>query len=150
MDRLKFAALDKDDLEVVSAHLQDAMVNSAEILWRPSENRVVIGLDRFDWEAAACTDKPSYRRRRAALRFDRVRSCQARDIEPVRDRAMSLLAVEFNETDAPSGTVTLIFSGKATLRLEVECLEVELADLGPPRDAGICPDHKLPADDIRG
>ena len=51
---------------------------------------------------------------------------------------LNLLAVEFAETDAPAGVVTLIFSGGAMLRLEVECLEAELADLGPPglADAG--------------
>lgn len=143
MDRLKFAALDKDDLDVVSAHLQDAMVSPAEVLWRPQENRVVIGLDRFDWEAAACSQKPAFKRRRAALRFDRVRSCQAKDVDLADGASLSLLAVEFDETDAPSGTVTLVFSGKATFRLDVECLEVELADIGPERDAGCCPDHKV-------
>lgn len=149
MDRLKLAALDKDDLEVVSAHLQDAIVNPAEVLWRPQERRVVIGLDRFDWEAAACSKTPAYKRRRAALRFDRVRACQCRNVDLGKDTALDLLAVEFSETDAPSGIVTLIFAGNATFRLDVECLEVELADIGPARDAGICPDHKFAADDIR-
>jgi hypothetical protein len=149
MDRLKFAALDKDDLEVVSAHLQDAVVNPAEVLWRPQENRVVIGLDRFDWEAAACSEKPAYKRRRAALRFDRVRSCKAKDVDLAGGTPLSLLAVEFDETDPPSGAVTLIFSGTATFRLEVECLEVELADIGPERDAGCCPEHKI-ADNVAG
>ncbi|MGE0563401.1 MAG: DUF2948 family protein [Pseudolabrys sp.] len=149
MNRLKLVALDKDDLEVVSVHLQDAIVNPAEVLWRPQERRVVIGLDRFDWEAAACSKTPAYQRRRAALRFDRVRSCKARDVDPARDSALSLLAVEFDETDAPSGAVTLVFSGKATLRLEVECLEVELVDIGPSRDAGICPEHKIAAEEGR-
>ena len=149
MDRLKFAALDKDDLDVVSAHLQDAVVNPAEVLWRPQEHRVVIGLDRFDWEAAACSQKPTFKRRRAALRFDRVRSCQAKDVDLADGTPLSLLAVEFDETDTPSGTVTLVFSGKATFRLDVECLEVELADIGPVRDAGCCPDHKV-ADNIGG
>ena len=150
MDRLKFIALDKDDLEVVSAHLQDAIVNPAEVLWRPQERRVVIGLDRFDWEAAACSSNPSYRRCRAALRFDRVRSCKAREIDPAGGRPLSLLAVEFAETDAPSGAVTLVFSGKATLRLDVECLEVELVDIGPPREAGLCPEHRVAAAADRG
>lgn len=149
MDRLRFAALDKDDLEVVSAHLQDAVVNPAEVLWRPQEHRVVIGLDRFDWEAAACSEKPAFKRRRAALRFDRVLSCQAKDVDLANGAPLSLLAVEFDETDTPSGAVTLVFSGKATFRLEVECLEVELADIGPERDADCCPDHKV-ADKIGG
>src|SRR5687767_10010826 len=44
MDLLKLIALDRDDLEVVSAHLQDAVVKVGEVLWRPAENRVVVGL----------------------------------------------------------------------------------------------------------
>jgi hypothetical protein len=51
------------------------------------------------------------------------------------------LAVEFQETDTPSGTIILSFSGGATLRLEVECLEAELADLGPTWSTSACPCH---------
>ena len=57
------------------------------------------------------------------------------------DAVLNLLAVEFAETDAPAGIVTLIFSGGAALRLEVECLEAELADLGPTWTAACCPAH---------
>lgn len=57
MDLLKFIALDDEDLEVVSAHLQDAVVKVSEVLWRPREKRVVIALNRFDWEGAQ-TDPP--------------------------------------------------------------------------------------------
>jgi hypothetical protein len=38
-----------------------------------------------------------------------------------------------------------VFSGGAALRLEVECLEVQLADLGPVWKAGACPNHPLNA-----
>ncbi len=64
MDRLKLIALDREDIEVVSAHLQDAVVKSADIRWRPSEKRLVIALNRFDWEAANDVT-PQFRRRRA-------------------------------------------------------------------------------------
>jgi hypothetical protein len=131
MDQLKLVVLDEEDLEVVSTHLQDAVAKVSDLLWRPQEKRVVVALNRFDWEAAQ-TAKPEYRRRRAALRFERVLSCQCRAVNPAgQDAVLNLLAVEFSETDAPSGVVTLSFSGGATLRLEVECLEAELADLGP-------------------
>ena len=52
MERLKLIALDRDDMEVVSAHLQDAVIKAADVHWRPSEKRVVVALNRFDWEAA--------------------------------------------------------------------------------------------------
>ncbi len=51
--------------------------------------------------------------------------------------------MEYNETDAPAGTITLTFSGGAALRLEVECLECELADLGPTWTAAARPEHAV-------
>jgi hypothetical protein len=141
MDPLKFIVLDEEDLEVVSAHVQDAVVKASEVLWRPQEKRVVVALNRFDWEKAQ-TDHPEYRRRRAALRFERVLSCKCRHLDPAgKDAVLNLLAVEFSETDSPAGEVTLTFSGGATLRLAVECLEAELADLGPTWSAAGCPTH---------
>ena len=131
MELLKLIALDRDDLEVVSAHLQDSAVKVAEIHWRPAEKRFVLGLDRFDWEAAN-GDDPTYQRRRSALRFERVLGCKCRNVmSQDKNKVLNLLAVEFSETVAPGGFVTLMFAGGAALRLEVECLEVEVADLGP-------------------
>ena len=39
MEELKLVALDKDDIEIVSAHVQDALVKVADILWQPREQR---------------------------------------------------------------------------------------------------------------
>jgi hypothetical protein len=141
LDLLKFVALDSEDLAVVSTHLQDAVVKTAEVLWRPHEHRLVIALNRFDWEGAAA-DQPEFRRRRAALRFERVLTCKSRELDPGRkDAVLNLLSVEFAETDPPAGVVTLTFSGGAVIRLEVECLEAELADLGPTWTTSVCPAH---------
>ncbi len=143
MDPLKFVVLDEEDLEVVSTHLQDAVVKVADVHWRPQEKRVVVAINRFDWESAQ-NGGTEYRRRRAALRFERVLSCKCRDISPAgQDTVLNLLAVEFSATDEPSGVVTLVFSGGAELRLEVECLEAELADLGPTWIAAACPVHAV-------
>jgi hypothetical protein len=149
MDQLKLVVLDEEDLEVVSTHLQDAVVKVTDLLWRPREKRVVVALNRFDWEGAQ-TANPEYRRRRAALRFERVLSCQCRDVNPAgKDAVLNLLAVEFSETDAPSGIVTLTFSGGAAMRLDVECLEAELADLGPSWTTAARPVHAVAEDASR-
>jgi hypothetical protein len=145
MDTLKLVALDRDDIEVVSTHLQDAVVKAADVHWRPDEQRVVIGLNRFDWEAAN-GGGAEFRRCRSALRFERVRSCKCRNVDAShKDAVLNLLAVAFDEHDPPGGVVTLTFSGGAALRLEVECLEVELADLGPAWATEACPAHALDA-----
>jgi DUF2948 family protein len=144
MDPLRLVALDGDDMQVVSAHLQDAVVRTGDIHWRPAEKRVVVALNRFDWESAN-GNGPEFRRCQSALRFDRVLSCKCRNVacDRSRNEALNLLAVAFSETDAPGGVVTLTFSGGVALRLEVECLEAELADLGPTWGTEICPDHYL-------
>jgi hypothetical protein len=149
MDPLKLIALDADDIEVVSTHLQDSVVKAADIHWRPTENRVVVGLNRFDWEAANGA-APEFRRRRAALRFERVLACKCRNLDAVqKDQVLNLLAVEFDANDQPGGVVTLIFSGGGALRLKVECLEVELADLGPCWGTDCCPEHTVEAPSIQ-
>ncbi len=138
---LKLIALDRDDLEIVAAHLQDSVVKIGEILWRPAENRVVIALNRFDWEAAQ-SEIPAWQRRRTALRFDRVLSCKCRDLDcSAREQVLNLLDVQFSESNSPGGVVTLLFSGGGALRLDVECLEVEAVDLGPVWATGKCPEH---------
>jgi Protein of unknown function (DUF2948) len=149
MELLKLVALDRDDLDVVSTHLQDATVSVGDVYWRASEKRVVIGLARFDWESAQ-GDNPEFRRRRTALRFDRVSSIKCRNVD-CKDKTavLNLLAVEFEESHPPGGTVTLIFSGGAAVRLEVECLECELVDLGPVWAATCCPAHTVDAEAAR-
>lgn len=149
MELLKLVALDRDDLEVVSTHLQDATLSVGDVRWRPVEKRLVISLARFDWEGSL-GESAQFQRRRTALRFDRVNSIKCRNVDCRDKRAMfNLLAVEFDQGDPPGGVVTLIFSGGAALRLEVECLECELVDLGPVWTATCRPTHAEDGDDVR-
>jgi hypothetical protein len=146
-DELKLVALDKDDIEVLSAHLQDARVKVADIFWQPRSHRFMMALNRFDWMTAVDgkADRADYRRCRTALRFERVNACQCRNLNQTDKAAqLNLLAVEFAESDAPAGVVSLIFSGGGIIRLDVECLEAELADLGEVSAAALCPDHFAP------
>ena len=147
MEELKLVALDRDDVEVMSAHLQDALVKVGDIFWRPHEHRFVMAVNRFDWMNASDADalkskSPEYRRCRTALRFERVVSCKCRGLDQRgKDAVLNLLAVEFSEHDAPAGAVTLTFSGGGAIRLEVECLEAEIVDLGEVFAAMACPHH---------
>ena len=130
MDARRLIALDEDDLAVVSTHVQDAAVRVGEIHWRPTEKRFVLGMQRIDWDQVI-GGRPQSRCLVSALRFDRVLSCKARDIDMARsERELSLIGVEFVPGPAPGGTVTLLFFPGGALRLDVECLECELADLG--------------------
>jgi hypothetical protein len=128
--RLKLIALDADDLAVISAHVQDARVKVEDIIWRQGEKRLVIGMNRLDWEQTLAGET-SPRRLIAALRFDRVLSCKSRNIDMEASEAgLELLGIEFHADNAPSGSAVLLFSHGGALRLDVECVECELTDLG--------------------
>ena len=127
---LKLIALDADDLAVVSAHVQDARLQTSDIIWRQSEKRLVVGMSRLDWEQTLAGET-SPRRLIAALRFDRVLACKSRNIDlEAPAAALELVGIEFHPTHAPSGSAVLLFSHGGALRLDVECLECELTDLG--------------------
>ena len=128
--QLKLIALDADDLAVISAHVQDARVQTSDIIWRQGEKRLVVGMSRLDWEQTL-SGETSPRRLIAALRFDRVLACKSRNIDlEAPAAALELVGIEFHPTHAPSGSAVLLFSHGGVLRLDVECLECELTDLG--------------------
>jgi DUF2948 family protein len=129
--QLKLIALDADDLAVISTHVQDARVQTSDIVWRETEKRLVIGMNRLDWEQTL-SGRTEPRRLIAALRFDRVLACKSRHMDTGKgDSALELIGIEFHETDAPGGRALLLFTDGSALRLDVECLECELTDLGP-------------------
>jgi hypothetical protein len=129
--QLKLIALDQDDLAVISTHVQDAHVVVSDIIWRQAEKRLVIGMSRLDWEQTL-SGEAAPRRLVSALRFDRVLACKSRNIDlAARDVGLELIGIEFHPGDDPAGSALLLFTGGKALRLDVECLECELTDLGP-------------------
>ena len=135
-DQRRLIALDTDDLAVISTHVQDAAVRVRDIIWRPAEKRLVVGMNQLDWDQTVAGDLVPHLRV-AALRFDRVLSCKSRNIDlDAPDTALDLFGIEFHPGEPPGGNAVLLFASGAALRLDVECLECELADLGPD-DLGV-------------
>ena len=144
MEPLKLIALDEEDLAVLSSLLQDAVLRVADMSYLPKQRRFAAALNRFEWEKAGkdAGKAKDYLRRRSALRFDRVFGAKLKNVKPAAgDRVLSLLAVGFTPKVPPSGTLTLTFSGDASIQLEVECIEGELRDLGPAWRTRFKPQH---------
>ncbi|HZP09635.1 DUF2948 family protein [Methyloceanibacter sp.] len=143
MNLLKLIALDEVDLEVISSHLQDAVVRVGDMAYVPSKKRFAALLNRFEWERTeGGNGRKDYRRRRTALRFERVLEAKHKGIRPATEhKVLSLLAIGFEPDEAPSGYVTLTFSGDASIKLKVECIEAALTDLGPAWRTKSKPEH---------
>lgn len=143
---LKLLALDEEDLAVLSAHSQDAVMKVGDLTYLPRENRFAVVMNRFIWEKADGRRK-TYERRRTALVFDRVKAVSTSHLRrECRDAVLDLLAIGFEETEAPAGYILLVFAGGAAIRLEVECIEARLADLGTAWATQAMPRHELAAD----
>ena len=143
MAELKLHALDGEDLAVVSAHCQDAVVRVADLAFRPRESRFVLVCNRFDWTTAAGgTGRQDFERRRAGLRFERVKRAQMTGFDLNKgETVLVLLAIGFEPADAPAGRITLQFAAGAAIRLDVDYIEAELKDLGAAWSTGHKPDH---------
>lgn len=144
MDALKLVALDREDLQIVSAHVQDAVMKVGDLHYTPREKRFVLAMNRYAWEDRGRLFRRKRERRNAVLHFDRVLAARTHGIDPTRpDEVLSLLAVTFAPGDAPAGVVELVFSGGGTIRLDVECIEARLSDLGAAWQASSTPIHKI-------
>lgn len=134
---LKLTALDAEDLGVMSAQMQDAVIRSGDMTYRPRQGQFALVANRFAWDVA-----DRRQRRRTGLHFDRVTGVKTLKIkrgDP--DIVLSLLSIGYVENDPPSGEVVLTFSGGATICLTVECIEASLKDLGPAWETVRRPSH---------
>ena len=137
MDLLRLVALDPDDLAVISAHLQDALLRVGDIVYLPKERRFVVQTRRFDWEASAP------QRRLTCMHFEHVTGVRVRGIDQAdKDAVLNLLAISFDERDAPSGTATLIFAEGGAIQVDLECIEMQMKDIGPIWAAESRPSHE--------
>jgi Protein of unknown function (DUF2948). len=131
---LRLRAEDAEDLQIMSAALQDAILRPQDIVWERSRRQVTLTLSRFCWECGGT-------RVMAAMQFGDVSAVKSRRLSRGLDMAHELLAVEFVPDEAPGGRVILMFAGGGDLRLDVECLDAVLADLSDRWPARIPPQH---------
>ena len=138
---LKLVALDREGLGVISAHVQNTCVKRTDMAWQPRQRRFLVAGMRYDWVGAKTGPEE---RVSSVLRFDRVlRASHLGLAETNLDATLNLLAVTFEKTDPPAGVIFLAFADGALVRLDVECVEVELRDMGLRVPAEACPGHAL-------
>jgi hypothetical protein len=141
-EHLRLLALDSDDLQIVSAALQDAIAHVGDIRFEPHARRLTILFNRYRWEAGGCETNCG----------ERVCSAfQLGDVSRVQQRGMtsedpgalvSCLAVDFEPgQEAPGGAVLFRFCHGGDLRVEVDCIDAILADVSDPWPAHRAPDH---------
>ena len=134
---LRLTARDSEDLKIISAHMQDALVRLSDIRYLSKTRQFALVANRFAWES-----QPNSERRRTGLHFEHVLNVKQQGILGLKgDTILSLLAISFEPGQDPSGTVVLTFSADCTIRLGVEYLDLQLKDLGGAWATEFTPHH---------
>jgi hypothetical protein len=139
MSGLRLAAADADDLQILSARLQDAVGQLKNFTWLPKKRRFAAVVNRLQGEAGGKT------RVRAGLPFDGVLKVQSQKVKlGAGDAVVSLLALRFEPAggEDPGGIIEIVLAGGGAIRLTVECIDAELADITGPWAARGVPDHE--------
>ena len=147
--RLKLRADDPEDLAIVSAQLQDAIVPIGDMTFLAAQKRFVMVANRFMWDVGlvengtgadsedAVEDGPVYFRSNCGIRFEGVTGVRTRGVD-LQNRAqmLELLAVRWVD-----GGTELDFSGEATVRLEMKRPVCLMEDIGEPWPTTRKPSH---------
>ena len=141
---LKLLATSDEDLRVVAAHLQDAIVSVQDIANLKKNRIFLIQLNRFMWEDVEKGIFRKNKRIRTILKFDNIVSVSSKNINNrVSKIFLDFLTIESNKMTDKSYEIKLIFSGDAVIKIKTEVIDITLDDQGSPWESKTKPKHKF-------
>ena len=141
---LRLVAQDAEDLKVIAALLQDAVLPVTELKYDARQRRFAALLNRFRWEDRVEAERVgrAYERVRSVLVVEDVRKVQSFGFDRAeKDLVLSLLSMSFDPGEDGTGRLTLTLAGDGAVALDVEALDLRLDDVTRPYRA---PSGKVP------
>tara|TARA_B110000967_G_C18691036_1_gene463010 strand:+ start:113 stop:556 length:444 start_codon:yes stop_codon:yes gene_type:complete len=139
---LKLLATSDEDLRVVAAHLQDAIVSIQDIASLKKNRIFLIQLNRFMWEDIEKGVFRKNQRIRTVLKFDNVIRVLSKNINAKKnENFLDFLTIESSLLPDKSYEIKLIFSGNAVIKIKTEVIDVTLDDQGSPWESKTKPKH---------
>jgi hypothetical protein len=136
---LRLRAEDAEDLAIISACLQDALIAVRDLAYDATARCFVLAANRFRWEGRG----RGFERVHCAVAFDGVEGVAYRGFSRVEDdRILSLLAIRPKEAMA-GATIDLEFAGGPTIRLVAAAIGCRVRDFGEPWPTAWQPAHGL-------
>ena len=141
---LKLIARTVDDLKVVSAHLQDSIVNVSDIASLKQNKILLIQLSRFMWEDVEKGVFRKNKRIRTVLKFENVIKVHSKNINQTKkDKFLDFLTIETNVMPDNNYEMNIVFAGDSIIKVISEVIEVTLDDQGNAWDTKNTPKHKV-------
>jgi len=140
---LKLIARNETDLRVISAHLQDAIVNVAEIASLEKNRIFLMQLNRFMWEDVEKGIFRKNKRIRTVLKFENVIKVLSKNInQSKKDKFLDFLTIETNLMPDNNYEMRIVFAGDSVVKIISEVIEITLDDQGEAWDTKNTPKHK--------
>ncbi len=146
---LRLRAEDAEDLAVISACVQDALVSVRDLAYDRDARIFVLVANRFRWEGGARGEEAvrPFERTLCGVSFDEIDGVVYRGFHrSEEDRILSLLAIRPMlglGISATGGAIDLEFAGGATIRLTAAAIRCRVRDFGEPWPTVWQPDHPL-------
>ena len=153
---LRLRAEDSEDLAVISACLQDALVAVRDLAYDPDTRKFMLVANRFCWEGCGgAEDGEPFERTLCGITFDAIEAVAYRGFHrSEEDRILSLLAIRTIPGQPPDGagsaetarsgaTIDLEFAGEAQIRLSASEIGCRARDFGDPWPTAWQPNHEL-------
>ena len=140
---LRLRAADVDDLGVIAACLQDALIPLSEMAYVAEERRFMAAFTRFQRERL---DDPDGGRPltqcQSALVLGEIEAARFRGLDS-RFGAVRLELLTLFSEPAADGLIriTLLFAGDAAIQLDARGIVATLEDFGEPWPAAVMPSH---------
>ncbi|MGO4853459.1 DUF2948 family protein [Phaeovulum sp. W22_SRMD_FR3] len=141
---LSLKAETPEDLAVMAALVQDAVLPMTEIRYEPRARRLALLVNRFRWEDRAMAEaaRRPYERVQALLVIDDVQGVSSQGIDrQAAETILSVLSLDWQPGEDGTGTVQLTLAGDGAIAARVECLNLTLRDVTRPY---IAPSGKVP------
>ncbi|MDZ7628915.1 MAG: DUF2948 family protein [Parvularculaceae bacterium] len=140
---LRLIADDADDLGAMSAVLQDAIAKIGDFAWQPRARRFAFVANRFLWETAGDNARGPFARVRTGCHFDDVKAVQQTNLRlGAKDAVVEILSLRFAPGEDGAGIVTIDLAGGGAIRLDVESVNAQLADISSPWMTRMRPQHE--------
>ena len=138
---LNLGAQDADELQVLSALIQDAIFPITEMTWQAKQRRFGLLLNRFRWEEGA-RGQTAPERVQSILVVDNVMSVASQGVDRAEtDMILSVLSATFEAGDDGAGDIVFTLAGDGGVRVSVEAIEMTLKDVTRPY---VAPSKKAP------
>ena len=139
---LKLLATSEEDLRVIAAHLQDAIVSAQDIANLKKNKIFLIQLNRFMWEDVEKGVFRKNKRIRTILKFDNVITVSSKKINTKKDKHfLDFLTIESKLLTDKNYEIKLIFSGDSVIKIKAEIIDVTLDDQGSSWNSNTQPRH---------